>query len=74
MQRYTQWKERWSKYNQEYCSVCETTEAGGTLLCCDGCPLAYHLKVRPTHRDTNPGRGVGVGGGQRGRERGVREP
>ena len=41
---YTRWKERWSKYNMEYCSVCETTDAGGTLLCCDGCPLAYHLK------------------------------
>ena len=40
-ENHKKWKQQWSKYNNEFCSVCEL--GGDMLLCCDGCPAAYHF-------------------------------
>jgi hypothetical protein len=33
------WQGRWKDYNKDECENCGK---GGELLCCDGCPAAYH--------------------------------
>ena len=33
------WQARWKDYNRDECKNCRK---GGELLCCDGCPAAYH--------------------------------
>lgn len=34
------WQGRWKDYNKDECENCGK---GGELLCCDGCPAAYHV-------------------------------
>jgi hypothetical protein len=36
---YKVWQSRWKDFNSDQCYTCSR---GGDLLCCDGCPAAYH--------------------------------
>jgi hypothetical protein len=46
---YKIWQSRWKDFNSDECHVCGK---GGVLLCCDGCPAAYHTEcAQPTWSD-----------------------